>query len=48
MRNDENGATMKKEDGCHKNQKTGQRTKMGRKWAKTRQKKAKELGKKRA
>ena len=42
MRNDENGAAMKKEDGCHKNKKTGQRTKRG----KTRQKKAKELGQK--
>ena len=31
MRNDENGAAMKKEDGCHKNRKTGQGTKRGRK-----------------
>ena len=31
MGNDENGAVMKKEDGCHKNKKTGQQTKRGRK-----------------
>ena len=34
MKNDENGAVMKKEDGCHKNQKIGQRTKRGIKWPK--------------
>ena len=31
IKNDENGAAMKKEDGCHKNQKTRQRTKRRRK-----------------
>ena len=31
MRNDENGAVMKKEDGCHKNEKTVQQIKRGRK-----------------
>ena len=39
---------MRKEDGCHKNQKTGQRTKRGRKGQKTRWKKGQKLGQKKA
>ena len=31
MKNDENGAAMKKGDGCHKKCKTGQQTKSGQK-----------------
>ena len=37
---------MKKEDGCHKNQKTGQRTKRGRKWPKQGRRRLKNYGKK--
>ena len=39
VKESKNGAAMKKEDGCYKNQKTGQRTKRGRKDPKTRTKK---------
>ena len=48
MKNDENGAAMKKEDGCHKNKKTEQRTKSGQKCQKQSSRGSKNQGKKEA
>ena len=43
---EENGAAKEKANGCHKNYKTGQQTKSGRKRPITRLKKAQNLGQK--
>ena len=48
MKNDENGAAMKKGDGCHKKCKTGQQTKSCQKGQKQGSRGSKNQGKKEA